>query len=255
MKTRSRERPMASSIWLSSCPARPTKGSPWRSSSAPGASPTKITSASASPAPNTAFVRVSCRGHRVHPLTSSYSSTSSARRSSAVIAAMLTALRQRLPLPGPLGAKPLLLLHVEAELGQLFRFDPVGVLGAGEAARAHLLDVAAHAADHLLVDLGVALDEFRRAPGRDPEQIVVDEHLAGGGRAGADPNRRDFELRRDRPLRRLALGLVAAQGGGRLRGQADVAHHRDAGADDRPRPLDRGPPRLQLDHLAACLLY
>ena len=113
---------------------------------------------------------------------------------------------------------------------------------------------------------------------------MEDEHLAGGRRAGADADRRDLELlddrlgdrRRDRleddreaadrlqregvlaeldrALRGLALGLVAAERGRGLRRQADVAHHRDAGADDRPRPLDRGPPRLQLDHLAAGLL-
>ena len=37
--------PMASMIFVSSCPARPTNGSPWMSSSAPGASPTNIRSA------------------------------------------------------------------------------------------------------------------------------------------------------------------------------------------------------------------
>ena len=55
-------------------------------------------------------------------------------------------------------------------------------------------------------------------------------------------------------LRGLALGFVAAERGGGLRGQADVAHHRDAGADDRPGALDRDAAGLQLDHLAAGLL-
>ena len=36
MKTSSRVSPISPSSWLSSCPARPTNGSPWRSSSAPG---------------------------------------------------------------------------------------------------------------------------------------------------------------------------------------------------------------------------
>ena len=40
MYTCSRSRPMARSMEFSNWPARPTKGSPWRSSSAPGASPT-----------------------------------------------------------------------------------------------------------------------------------------------------------------------------------------------------------------------
>ena len=58
----------------------------------------------------------------------------------------------------------------------------------------------------------------------------------------------------DRTLRRLALGFVAAERGGRLRGEADVAHHRDAGADDRPRALYGGAAALELDGLAAGLL-
>ena len=49
MNTSSRLSPIPSSSWLSSCPARPTNGRPWRSSSAPGASPTNIRSASALP--------------------------------------------------------------------------------------------------------------------------------------------------------------------------------------------------------------
>ncbi len=65
MKTFSRVSPISSSSWFSSWPARPTKGSPWRSSSAPGASPTNISSASALPAPKTVLARVSCRGHLV----------------------------------------------------------------------------------------------------------------------------------------------------------------------------------------------
>ena len=60
------------------------------------------------------------------------------------------------------------------------------------------------------------------------------------------------ELRRR--LGGLALGLEAAEGGGGLRRQADVAHHRDAGADDRPRPLDGGAAALELDGVAAGLL-
>ena len=70
MKTCSRESPISTRSSFKSWPARPTKGSPWRSSSAPGASPTNIRSASALPAPKTALVRVSCSGHFVHLWTS-----------------------------------------------------------------------------------------------------------------------------------------------------------------------------------------
>ena len=46
-------------IFVSSCPARPTNGMPWTSSSAPGASPTNIRSASGLPTPNTTCFRPS----------------------------------------------------------------------------------------------------------------------------------------------------------------------------------------------------
>src|SRR5215207_322784 len=44
-------------IFVSNWPALPTKGSPARSSSAPGASPTNINSASGLPTPKTTWVR------------------------------------------------------------------------------------------------------------------------------------------------------------------------------------------------------
>ena len=66
-------RPIAFSIASSSWPAAPTKGSPRRSSSAPGASPTTSQSARCGPTPNTPWVRVRCSGHRVQRSTSSRS--------------------------------------------------------------------------------------------------------------------------------------------------------------------------------------
>ena len=60
----------------SSWPDRPTNGSPRRSSSRPGASPTNMRSASGSPTPNTTWVRVAASGHRVHPAASAASSAS-----------------------------------------------------------------------------------------------------------------------------------------------------------------------------------
>ena len=103
----------------------------------------------------------------------------------------------------------------------------------------------------------------------DPEQVVEHEHLTVGAAAGADPDHRDLEalhhdvgdggwdrlehdreaaglLQRDRVTRNLerafgvaTLGAVAAERRGRLRGQADMAHDRDPGVDDRSRPLRR----------------
>src|SRR5579859_4259166 len=49
----------------SNFPERPTKGSPARSSSRPGPSPTKSRSAAGLPTPNTTCVRPAANGHRV----------------------------------------------------------------------------------------------------------------------------------------------------------------------------------------------
>ena len=85
MKTSLRDRPISSSSVSSSRPAWPTNGSPWRSSLAPGASPTNIRSASALPEPNTTVWRVeaSC-GHFVQSRACCQTAFSSSRRSSAV---------------------------------------------------------------------------------------------------------------------------------------------------------------------------
>src|ERR1017187_3305531 len=72
--SRSGERPIAAIIRSSSCPALPTNGRPWASSSAPGASPTKQTAASGLPRANTVCVRVAERPHLVQTDTSAASS-------------------------------------------------------------------------------------------------------------------------------------------------------------------------------------
>ncbi len=78
MNTVSRGRPMASSMALSNWPARPTNGSPWRSSSAPGASPITSHSARVLPTPNTVCVRVLHRSQAVQAATRSRSTPQSA---------------------------------------------------------------------------------------------------------------------------------------------------------------------------------
>ena len=58
----------------------------------------------------------------------------------------------------------------------------------------------------------------------------------------------------ERPLGGAALSAIAAERGRGLRREADVAHHRDAGVDDRAGTLDAGAAALELDGVAACLL-
>ena len=74
---------MAAMILSSSCPAAPTNGSPTRSSSAPGASPTKQRSASSGPTPNTVCVasrRARGSGRRPPPDPRGRSIRATARR-------------------------------------------------------------------------------------------------------------------------------------------------------------------------------
>ena len=72
-----RARLIAASIASSSLPACPTKGSPCRSSSAPGASPTSNQSAFSSPTPNTVCVRDLCSAQAVHAGTAALSAVQS----------------------------------------------------------------------------------------------------------------------------------------------------------------------------------
>src|SRR3981081_3562509 len=68
---------MRASSVSSSFPAAPTKGSPWRSSLNPGASPTIITSAGHGPTPGTAWVRVAWSPQFLHPRIVVWSALSS----------------------------------------------------------------------------------------------------------------------------------------------------------------------------------
>src|ERR671917_549573 len=60
--------------------------------------------------------------------------------------------------------------HCGLQPVELLRGDAVGVLRAGERARADLLGVGRHAADHLLADRRVLLDELRLEAGVDRQQ-------------------------------------------------------------------------------------
>ncbi len=84
MKTSPRLSPISTSRLSSSFPARPTNGTPCSSSLAPGASPMNMSSALASPAPNTTVFRVDASsGQRVHTLARAKTSFSASRRSEA----------------------------------------------------------------------------------------------------------------------------------------------------------------------------
>ena len=76
---RPRSSPMLCSIKSNSFPAGPTKGSPCRSSSCPGPSPTNITSACRSPTPKTARLRFSESGQRAHASTAARSGSHAMR--------------------------------------------------------------------------------------------------------------------------------------------------------------------------------
>src|SRR5437763_1644499 len=70
-----RSRPIAASMRSSNCPARPTKGRPMRSSSAPGASPMIMTGAAGLPSRNTVLVAVRFNGQSSKAAISSASAS------------------------------------------------------------------------------------------------------------------------------------------------------------------------------------
>ena len=71
-------------IFVSSCPARPTKGMPLASSSAPGASPKNTSRASGRPVPKTVCVRpAASSAHRMQAATSARKTSSEAGRDAA----------------------------------------------------------------------------------------------------------------------------------------------------------------------------
>src|SRR5205807_2541858 len=90
---------MARSMASSSCPAAPTKGSPRRSSSAPGASPITSQPARFGPTPSTPWVRVACSGQRVDSSTAARSA--SQRASISAAGAALSPVRAASTAPRP----------------------------------------------------------------------------------------------------------------------------------------------------------
>ena len=154
----------------------------------------------------------------------------------------------------------------------------------GEGAGADFLGVGADGGDDDLGEVGVLLGVLRDEVGVEAEEVVPDLHLAVALRAGADADGRDVELlgddardvdghrleddgvgagflqghgvvqQADGGGGRLALHLVAAELVDRLRRQAEVAHHRDAGLDEQAHRLGDARAALQLDGLRAALL-
>src|SRR4051812_6958617 len=80
-----------------------------------------------------------------------------------------------------------------AELRELGLVDRVAVLGPRIAPRAHVVGVRRDAGDHLVLQRRVALDEARAQALANAQEVVEDEHLAVGGRAGTDADDRDLD--------------------------------------------------------------
>ena len=76
------------------------------------------------------------------------------------------------------------------------------MLRRGIRPRSHLFCIRGYSGDSIRPQVCVALDELRRSPVVEPEQVVEDEHLAVGIRPGADPDHGDVEQRHQR-LRHL----------------------------------------------------
>src|SRR5437879_4213106 len=67
------------------------------------------------------------------------------------------------------------------------------MLGGGEGAVADVACERAHGGGHLAAKVRVALDEARLELLEDSEEVVEDEHLAVGARAGTDADSRYLE--------------------------------------------------------------
>ena len=158
------------------------------------------------------------------------------------------------------------------------------MLRRGIDATANLFGERRERPAYLVREIGVALDEARCPSLGEAEEVVVHEHLAIAFGPCADPDRRHRErlgdargdgngdgFEHDRKaagrferqsvgqelLRfrgRPALCLEPAENRLRLRCQADVPHHADAGGDDRAHARERRPGTLELDDVSAGFL-
>src|ERR1700682_3894692 len=80
------------------------------------------------------------------------------------------------------------------QLRQLAGVDRVGGLGTRVASRADVFGVGYDARVHLLLQVGVALDEARTESVADSEQVMEDEHLAVGGGTRTDADDRYLDV-------------------------------------------------------------
>src|SRR5215208_4661236 len=97
----------------------------------------------------------------------------------------------------PTRLRALALAQLLLEPRQLLGRDPVGVLGRRERARADVLDIGAHPAQHLAAHVRVGLDELRLEAAVDAEHVVQHEHLPVRAGAGADTDHGDLHLAHD----------------------------------------------------------
>src|SRR6266849_5859702 len=171
------------------------------------------------------------------------------------------------------------------ELGELVFLHEDGVLGAGIAARAHVVAIVAEAFldDRHEVDVDLRVPRHVRLV--EVEQVRADDVHAVGAVARAERDHRHRQRLREvlaylggrhlahdreaagvdhrpgvvdqllRPVRGLALGEEAAELRHAHRRDADMALHRDAGLDDRLDVLGVVLVALAFHHLGAALRY
>src|SRR5712691_7346028 len=160
----------------------------------------------------------------------------------------------------------------------------VRVLGPGERAVSHLLNVALGGARDLAGQVGVALHELRRLAGGQAQHVVEDEHLPVRSRPRADADGRDSKRLRhagphlsrhaleddaERPrllellgiredarglLLGLALDLESAHLIHELRRETEMAHDRDAHRSQPLRDLDDPATAFELDGVHSAFL-
>jgi len=127
----------------------------------------------------------------------------------------------------PSGARRALAL---GQLGHARTSHRIDVFGTGEGARPDFLRISLHRLLDGGSQIAEALDEFRYPRGK-PEHILKHEDLAVAGRAGADADRGNCDLRRDAASQRLGDRFQ------HHRKRTSIRHGTRIGLDARPLAL------------------
>src|SRR3954447_18994873 len=116
-------------------------------------------------------------------------------------------------------------LQPGSEALQFGGVDRVDVLGAREGAGAHVGGVLAHGGDHVALEVGEALGEAGREALVDAQQVVEDQDLAVGRRAGADADHGDLHVGHELLDHRRRDGLEDDGEAARLLDGEGIASH------------------------------